>query len=603
MLGALRLVSVCGSRATTARATARAIAASALPATATPRRFASTSPARSDEAEHATLNGFNFTVPKPRQRATTAEDEAAMEQRRVVSLQHLVDALKNMASPELATGSRVKLRGVTNDGISKRSDLEASDVNTLPIVTHGSAAASASKAKAARAAVPLADTPEEIAAEAASAAAAAVAINTAASNSVIVDFSRLNLPRLTFESAWDSLPKLFTQQGLPQELNPWLDGVLSLKHSEFDSDDVSKMIILQLERMRLLAPSPPSHLGNTFVNLKQAALMLRPQVFELYRLFSNPWLQPSVRVLFDGAQGTGKSVALLSLAYLSSLEQQTLVMYIPDVHEWMIRPLVLMPSLSQPGQFNHVYEAQRILVNFEALYSEQLDTIPLSKRRVIGNLPPFTVDMTLNDLVSFGASVPEISVEILTAVLEELREAQGYKVVIAVDGINALFSKSTAADSKGKHIANDNLALVQLFRSLLEAKPERSNTLFAAALTASHLPSPSEPIFQQVMRLAEPVLSEPEDFLAPQLEMPTLPISVLREAPFHNLPQAARIVDGRSLLKITLPNFTDVEMVNMLKYYQLRGWLNKHIEPVSVRTMRTMTEGNPRRLWDAISHM
>ncbi|RXN12461.1 28S ribosomal mitochondrial-like protein [Labeo rohita] len=181
---------------------------------------------------------------------------------------------------------------------------------------------------------------------------------------------------------------------------------------------------------------PPAHIQKLFPHglpprfqlqiktFNEGCVMVRPPALELISYLKRAdYSKPPLRYILYGDIGTGKTLSLChALHYCYT--QGWLIVHIPDAHLWVKNCKELLPSSSRPSRFDQPIQASQWLKNFK---------------------------ITNERFLSKGVNRMKSSSDVVGAVLRELRmqaggatEGEGaFKLAVAVDGVNALWGKTT----------------------------------------------------------------------------------------------------------------------------------------------------------------
>lgn len=181
--------------------------------------------------------------------------------------------------------------------------------------------------------------------------------------------------------------------------------------------------------------------------------------------------KPAIRFLFYGAKGSGKSMSLCHTLHFCST-QGWLVVHIPDAHLWVKNCKELLPSSYNESRFDQPLQASNWLRNFRITNEHFLSKIK-TKHRYTWTKREFTEEgRSLGELVDQGISRVKSSSDVVGAVMKELRlqsgrPEAGFRMAVAVDGVNALWGRSTIKKEDRSHVSPEELTLVYNLRKLM----------------------------------------------------------------------------------------------------------------------------------------
>uniref|UniRef100_A0A672KJ85 Small ribosomal subunit protein mS29 n=1 Tax=Sinocyclocheilus grahami TaxID=75366 RepID=A0A672KJ85_SINGR len=208
---------------------------------------------------------------------------------------------------------------------------------------------------------------------------------------------------------------------------------------------------------------PPAHIQKLFPQglpprfqlqiktFNEGCVMVRPPVLELISYLKKAdYSKPPLRYILYGDIGTGKSMSL-SHALHYCYTQGWLIVHIPDAHLWVKNCKELLPSSSRPSRFDQPIQASQWLKNFKITNEGFLSKIKTTQQYVWTKRESTEKGQPLGVLVDQGVNRMKSSSDVVGAVLRELRlqaggatEGEGaFKLAVAVDGVNALWGKTS----------------------------------------------------------------------------------------------------------------------------------------------------------------
>ncbi|XP_061572885.1 28S ribosomal protein S29, mitochondrial isoform X2 [Cololabis saira] len=230
---------------------------------------------------------------------------------------------------------------------------------------------------------------------------------------------------------------------------------------------------------------PPAHIRPLFPHglprryqeqvktFNEACIMVRPPALEVIScLKKTDYTKPAPRFLFYGLQGTGKTMSLCHTIHFC-YTQGWLVLHIPDAHIWMKNCKELLPSSYNTSRFDQPLQATAWLRNFRVTSEPFLSKIK-TKQRYVWTKREFTEEgRPLGELVDLGISRVKSSSDVVGAVMKELRLQSGqpgaeFRLAVAVDGVNALWGRSTIKKEDKSAVEPEELTLVYNLRKLMK---------------------------------------------------------------------------------------------------------------------------------------
>ncbi|KAL0985224.1 hypothetical protein UPYG_G00154290 [Umbra pygmaea] len=232
---------------------------------------------------------------------------------------------------------------------------------------------------------------------------------------------------------------------------------------------------------------PPSHLHTLFPHglpprfqqqvktFNECGVMVRQPALELIsHLKGADYSKPALRFLLYGVKGSGKTLSLCHTIHYCST-QGWLVLHIPDAHRWVKNCKELLPSSYHTSRFDQPIEASNWLRNFRITNEHFLSKIKLKQRYVWTKRESTEEGCPLGELVDMGVSRVKSSSDVVGAVLKELRlqaggelgSEAGFRLAVAVDGVNGLWGSTTLKKEDKSTVAAEELTLVHNLRKMI----------------------------------------------------------------------------------------------------------------------------------------
>uniref|UniRef100_A0A1A8GQB1 Small ribosomal subunit protein mS29 n=1 Tax=Nothobranchius korthausae TaxID=1143690 RepID=A0A1A8GQB1_9TELE len=230
---------------------------------------------------------------------------------------------------------------------------------------------------------------------------------------------------------------------------------------------------------------PPSHVRPLFPHglpyrfqqqaktFNEACVMVRQPALEVISyLKSTDFSKPAQRYLFYGLKGSGKTMSLCHAVHFC-YTQGWLVLHVPDAHLWVKNCRELLPSSYKDSRFDQPLQAATWLRNFKITNEPFLSKIK-TKHRYVWTKREFTEEGSLlGVLVDQGISRVKSSSDVAGALMKELRLQSGqpdavFRLAVAVDGVNALWGRSTIKKEDKSAVDPEELTLVHNLKKLMK---------------------------------------------------------------------------------------------------------------------------------------
>ncbi|XP_074509661.1 small ribosomal subunit protein mS29 [Sebastes fasciatus] len=204
----------------------------------------------------------------------------------------------------------------------------------------------------------------------------------------------------------------------------------------------------------------------------EACMMVRQPALEVISyLKKTDYSKPSLRYLFYGLKGSGKTLSLCHTVHFC-YTQGWLVLHVPDAHLWVKNCKELLPSSYNTSRFDQPLQATEWLRNFRITNEHFLSKIKTKQRYVWTKRELTEEGSPLGELVDQGISRVKSSSDVVGAVMKELRLQSGqpesdFRLAVAVDGVNALWGRSTITKEDKSAVDPEELTLVYNLKKLM----------------------------------------------------------------------------------------------------------------------------------------
>ncbi|KAL6109458.1 dap3 [Pungitius sinensis] len=273
----------------------------------------------------------------------------------------------------------------------------------------------------------------------------------------------------------------------------------------------------------------------------EASMMVRQPALEVISyLKAANYSKPSLRYLFYGLKGSGKTMSLCHTLHFC-YTQGWLVLHVPDAHIWVKNCKELLPSSYNTSRFDQPLQASEWLRNFRNTNEHFLSKIK-TRQRYSWTKREFTEEGSpLVQLVDQGISRVKSSSDVVGAVMKELRAQSGqpesnFRLAVAVDGVNALWGRSTIRKEDKSPVDPEELTLVHNLKKLM------TNSWTGGAIITT--------------------LSQTGSLFTPKSSY--LPQELLGERGFDSLDP---------FIPVSVPNYSEKEFESCYLYYMDRQWL------------------------------
>ncbi|XP_048213517.1 28S ribosomal protein S29, mitochondrial [Perognathus longimembris pacificus] len=203
----------------------------------------------------------------------------------------------------------------------------------------------------------------------------------------------------------------------------------------------------------------------------EAYLMVRKPALELLHYLKNTnFAHPAVRYLLYGGKGTGKTLSLCHVTHFCA-KHDWLILHIPDAHLWVKNCRELLQSTFNKQRFDQPLEASAWLKNFKTTNERFLSQIKIQEKYVWNKRESTEKGSPLRDIVEQGITRVRNATDAFGIVLKELKRQSSsgmFHLLVAVDGVNALWGRTTLKRQDKSPIAPEELALVHNLRKMVK---------------------------------------------------------------------------------------------------------------------------------------
>ncbi|TNN72952.1 28S ribosomal protein S29, mitochondrial [Liparis tanakae] len=238
-------------------------------------------------------------------------------------------------------------------------------------------------------------------------------------------------------------------------------------------NQIGQYFTLPSAQIRTLFPHGlPRRYEQQAKTFNEACVMVRQPALEVISYLKKAdYSQPSLRYLFYGLKGSGKTMSLCHTLHFCHT-QGWLVLHVPDAHLWVKNCKELLPSSFNTSRFDQPLQAVDWLRNFKITNEQFLSKIKTTQRYSWTKREFTEEGSPLGQLVDQGISRVKSSSDVVGAVMKELRVQSGqpeseFRLAVAVDGVNALWGRSTIQKEDKSAVEPEELTLVYNLRKLM----------------------------------------------------------------------------------------------------------------------------------------
>uniref|UniRef100_A0A8D0HKX2 Small ribosomal subunit protein mS29 n=1 Tax=Sphenodon punctatus TaxID=8508 RepID=A0A8D0HKX2_SPHPU len=322
---------------------------------------------------------------------------------------------------------------------------------------------------------------------------------------------------------------------------------------------------IPLQELQLVFPHGlPQRFRMQTETFNEACLMVRRPALELLGyLKSTKPDYPAVRYVIYGERGTGKTMTLCHAIHYCA-RQGWLVLHVPDAHLWVKNCKELVPSSYKKERFDQPLESSAWLKNFKMSNEQFLKEIKTQQRYLWSKRESTEEGHPLGEVVEQGLRRVKNASDVVGVVLKELKRQcslGAYRLLVAVDGVNALWGRTSLKKRDNSYVAPEELTLIQSLRKMV------TNDWNGGAVVTT---------LSQTGAVSKPSSAY-------------LPHELLRKEGFDTLDP---------FIPIQVYNYTEWEFESCYQYYLERRWLQHERARMDEgrQELRFLSSANPQQL-------
>ncbi|KLO11620.1 hypothetical protein SCHPADRAFT_876656 [Schizopora paradoxa] len=238
----------------------------------------------------------------------------------------------------------------------------------------------------------------------------------------------------------------------------------------------------------------PRNILVDFRLLSRPCSVVREATVDLVQRLEEKAKEPSSdsRFVLTGASGCGKSYVLLqTVTQLAA--QGWIVLYIPRAHKLVDSSTSYVYDPRTQTYLQPVVSHQ-ILRRFQIANAKALKEITLQRDITFDKRKPIAAGTNLSDVIDVGLREQNLSPTILSGILEQLESQDLFPVLLAVDGFQSLYCRSSYRNQHFQRIQSFHLSVPRLLLEYASGKRSFKLGAFVGAPTMNdtQFPLPDE---------------------------------------------------------------------------------------------------------------
>uniref|UniRef100_UPI00398E9CE3 small ribosomal subunit protein mS29 n=1 Tax=Pristiophorus japonicus TaxID=55135 RepID=UPI00398E9CE3 len=203
----------------------------------------------------------------------------------------------------------------------------------------------------------------------------------------------------------------------------------------------------------------------------EACIMVRPPALELVSyLKAANYSHPAIRYVVYGEKGCGKTLTLCNAIHHCA-KQNWLILHVPDAYLWVKHCKELMQSSYNQARFDQLLEASTWLKNFKVTNQQFLKQLKTQQKYVWSKREATEEGRPLGEVVEQGLTRVKSASDAVGVLFKELK-AQclpgAYRMLVAVDGVNALWGPTTMKKEDRSQVQAEELTLIHNLKKLVK---------------------------------------------------------------------------------------------------------------------------------------
>ncbi|XP_071793898.1 small ribosomal subunit protein mS29-like isoform X1 [Asterias amurensis] len=237
--------------------------------------------------------------------------------------------------------------------------------------------------------------------------------------------------------------------------------------------DVGMYYTIPMDQVKKILPVGYSRSWEKLiVPFQEAAVMVRKPATDIISLLNTSnYSHPPMRYVLYGTKGSGKTMSLCHIIHYCH-SQRWLIVHVPCAFSWIATGRFdYIDSVHQEGMYDQPAFSTEWLKQFKARNEHFLPQLKTSESYVWSKRETTEKNEPLLAVIEQGLSRPKNATDAIGVVLKELQLQSfsgGYKMMVAVKGVNAFFSERTIVRKPGGYrIPVREMTMVQHFKKML----------------------------------------------------------------------------------------------------------------------------------------
>ncbi|XP_078061815.1 small ribosomal subunit protein mS29 [Mustelus asterias] len=202
----------------------------------------------------------------------------------------------------------------------------------------------------------------------------------------------------------------------------------------------------------------------------EACVMIRQPALELLSyLRSANYSHPAIRYVIYGQKGCGKTLTLCNAVHYCA-KRDWLILHIPNAYLWVKHSKELMQSSYNQARMDQPLEASAWLKNFKITNERFLKQLKTQQKYIWSKREATEEGRPLAEVVEQGLTRVKNASDAVGVLFKELKAQclpDTYRMLVAIDGVNALWGPTTMRKEDRSQVLAAELTLVHNLRKLV----------------------------------------------------------------------------------------------------------------------------------------
>ncbi|XP_041035612.1 28S ribosomal protein S29, mitochondrial [Carcharodon carcharias] len=214
----------------------------------------------------------------------------------------------------------------------------------------------------------------------------------------------------------------------------------------------------------------PCRFQQQIKTFNEACIMVRQPALELLAyLKAANYSHPAIRYVVHGQRGCGKTLTLCNAVHFCA-KQDWLILHVPNAYLWVKHCKELMQSSYKQARFDQPLEASVWLKNFRITNERFLKQLKTQQKYIWSKREVTEEGRPLAEVVDQGLTRVKNASDAVGILFKELKAqclSDTYRMLVAIDGVNALWGPTTMKKEDRSQVLAGELTLIHNLKKLV----------------------------------------------------------------------------------------------------------------------------------------